>query len=367
MARIQALEILLDPSGKAYLAELYGKVIENVQKQTISGGMKNMDLSGDPTTGTVEANRYQNSVSKSYKTARTGGTGDKIVAKPVTISIDNDREIVEELEQKDVKLYGVDGVLDRRAMNHIASMVRELEEAFFFEAASNAEVEYQELGGSATIAEEIEGLIKGLEKTRSNYVNGVDRMLMDLVLDVDTYSAFRIYLDEIPMNTNVNTAVDQFGMFHGVRVFSSVYLPLGVKALLQVKGSVAQPVMSNPYGAERIPLSNAFAVELFYSYGTKAVTPDLIHVWKRQLAKPAPTLAAAILTIPAVDDAAQFKIFDGAVLKATINAVVGGNTTYNLALTVSGSGTHPITVVAINDAEVFEPSEASDVDNYIIP
>lgn len=365
MARIQALEILLDPSGKAYLAELYGKVIENVQKQTISGGMKNMDLSGDPTTGTVEANRYQNSVSKSYKTARTGGTGDKIVAKPVTISIDNDREIVEELEQKDVKLYGVDGVLDRRAMNHIASMVRELEEAFFFEAASNAEVEYAALGGSATIAEEIEGLIKGLEKTRSNYVNGVDRQLMDLVLDVDTYSAFRIYLDEIPMNTNVNTAVDQFGMFHGVRVFSSVYLPLGVKALLQVKGAVAQPVMSNPYGAERIPLSNAFAVELFYSYGTKAVTPDLIHVWKRQLAKPAASISSTNYIIAEVENAAQFQVFKDGVLFATVNAAVSGNTTVSLA-SISGAGTYAITCKALNNPEVFEPSELSDVDNFVI-
>jgi hypothetical protein len=366
MARIESLEILLDPSGRAFLAELYGKVIENVQKQTISAGMKNLDLSGDPTTGTVEANRYQNSVSKAYKTARTGGTGDKIVAKPVTIAVNNDKEIVEELENKDVKLYGVDGVLDRRAMNHIMSMVRELEEAFFLEAALNADNLFVEAGGGATLAVEIEKLITSLEKTRNNYVNGVDRQMMDIVLDVDTYSSFRVYLDEVPQAPNVNTAVDQFGVYHGVRIYSSVYLPLGVKALIMAKGAVAQPVMSNPYGAERIPLSNAFAVELFYSYGTKVVTPDLIWVWKRQLAKPAPTLAAAILTIPAVDDAVQFKIFDGATLKATINAVEGGNTTYDLALTVSGSGTHPITVIAVNNQEAFKESVASDVDNYVI-
>ena len=32
MARIESLNILLDPTGKAFLAELYGKVIANVQK-----------------------------------------------------------------------------------------------------------------------------------------------------------------------------------------------------------------------------------------------------------------------------------------------------------------------------------------------
>ena len=38
--RIQSLNMLLDPSGKMFLAEEYGKVIENVQKLTISGAMK---------------------------------------------------------------------------------------------------------------------------------------------------------------------------------------------------------------------------------------------------------------------------------------------------------------------------------------
>ena len=32
----------------------------------------------------------------------------------------------------------------------------------------------------------------------------------------------------------------------------------------------------NQYVAEKIPLSNAYGVELFYNYGTVAVTPDLI-------------------------------------------------------------------------------------------
>ena len=43
-----------------------------------------------------------------------------------------------------------------------------------------------------------------------------------------------------------------------------------------VDGSIAQPVMSKPYAAERIPMSEAIAVEMFFYYGTKAVTPETI-------------------------------------------------------------------------------------------
>lgn len=127
MPRINALNILLESDGKEYLAELYGKTIEGVQKALISGSMKNMDLSGDPVSGTVEAKRFVNATPKNYGTARTAGKGDAVKAKPVTVAIDTDREIVEELEQKDVRLYGVDGVLDRRSANHILRMAAELD------------------------------------------------------------------------------------------------------------------------------------------------------------------------------------------------------------------------------------------------
>ena len=40
MPRINALNILLESDGKEYLAELYSKTIEGVQKALISGSMK---------------------------------------------------------------------------------------------------------------------------------------------------------------------------------------------------------------------------------------------------------------------------------------------------------------------------------------
>ena len=119
MPRITALNILTQDEGKEYLSELYGRVIENVQKALISAGLKNGDLSGDPSSGSVEAKRFVNATSQEYGTARTNGKGSAVKAKPVNVVIDTDREIVEEIEEKDTRLYGVDGLLDRRAGNHV--------------------------------------------------------------------------------------------------------------------------------------------------------------------------------------------------------------------------------------------------------
>ena len=137
MARIESLKILLESSGKDYLAELYGKVIENVNKQLVSVNMKNTDLSGNPEAGSVEAKRFVNASSKAYGTARTAGKGDSVKAQPVTVAIDQDKEIVEELEQKDVSLYGVDGILDKRANNHVQRMASELDTRFCEEAKAS--------------------------------------------------------------------------------------------------------------------------------------------------------------------------------------------------------------------------------------
>lgn len=274
MSRINTLNILLDSTGKEYLAELYGRVIEGVQKALISTGMKNMDLSGDPVSGTVEAKRFVNATSKDYGTARTAGKGDAVKAKPVTVAIDKDKEIVEELEQKDVRLYGVDGVLDRRSANHILRMAAELDNAFFAAAAGAANA--LNLSGAASVADELEAIIQECETTQNDFVDGVPRSMMHLVLSPKYYGKIRNDLDKATNNANVNTAAEEFNVWHGVRTYSCVHLPVGCDYLLMVEGAVAQPVMADQYVAEKIPLSNAYGIELFYHYGTKVVTPDLI-------------------------------------------------------------------------------------------
>ena len=273
MARISSLNMLLDTTGKDYLAEEYGKVIENVAKNTISGALKNVDLSGTPTSGSVEAKRFVNAVSKDYGTARSANKGDSVKAKPVTVAINVDKEIVEEIEEKDVSLYGVDSVVARRVTNHGKSMVRELERAFFAEASSAGTA----LSTSKTaINEKIEALIQQIENTQNDFVDGVDRDMINIICDTATYGELRSFLDKDANNANVNTAVGEFGSYHGVKVYSSVYLPEGVSAIGMVDGAIAQPVLPTVANPEKIQLSNAIGFGIFYSYGTKAVMPDLI-------------------------------------------------------------------------------------------
>lgn len=273
MARITSLNVLLDPTGKDYLAELYGKVIENVNKQLISARFKNTDLSGNPESGTVEAKRFQNATSKAYGTARTGGKGDYLKAKPVTVAINQDKEIVEELEQKDVTLYGVDGILERRARNHVQRMAAELDGAFFTEAHTAGTA--LTITGTPTIEEEMEQAIQAVETTKNQYVDGVPRSMINLICTPEYYGKIRTYLDKVTV-PGVDAAAEEFYAYHGVKTFSCVHLPESVDYIVMADGAVAQPVMSQAYTAEKIPLSNAYGVELFYSYGTKAVMEDLI-------------------------------------------------------------------------------------------
>lgn len=274
MARIASLGILLEQTGNDFLSELYGKVIENVQKDALSVGMKNVDLSGDPESGTVEAKRFVNATSAAYGTARAAGAGGKVKARPVTVPIDVDKEIVEEIENKDIKLYGVDGLLERRAANHAQRMVAELDRAFFT-TAEGAATAVTIASGVTDIDEILETMIQACETTNNGFVDGVDREMMNLVLSPAYYGKIRNNLDKLPV-ANVQTNAEEILAWHGVRTKSCTRLPNGTNALLIVDGAVAQPVTSDGYTAEKIPLSEAYAVSLFYHYGTVAVMPDLI-------------------------------------------------------------------------------------------
>lgn len=273
MARIESLAILTQDSGKEYLAETYGKVIEGVMKTLVSADMKNADLSGDPASGSVEAKRFVNAQVQNYGTARAAGAGNKIKAKPVTVKISEDKEIVEEIEQKDTLLYGVDGLIDRRSANHVVRMASALDTDFFKEAFDNA-VEV-EIARDTAIEDELEQVIQECENTKNDFVDGVPRELMRLVLNTNYYGKVRNNLDK-QSRANVDTGAEEFYTWHGVECKSSVHLPTGCRYILMVAGAVAQPVMASQYVAEKINLSEAYGVSLFYHYGTEAVTPDLI-------------------------------------------------------------------------------------------
>lgn len=277
MAKINSLSVLVDgssPEAKEFLAEKYAGVIANVQKITTSGRIKNTDLSGDPESGTLVAKRFVNATSQNYGTARTAGKGNAVKDKEVVIPIDQDKEFVEEIEEKDVKLLGVEGLIDKRSRNHTLRMAAELDEKFYAQAETEG-TKFAPAEGVTALQDIVESSIVTLETLKNNYIDGLDRSMLSVVMSAETYSKMRSYLDTVT-NTNVDTTSEEFFSYHGVKVFSSTRLPKDVKFMTMMDGSIAQPVMSHPYKAERIPLSDAIALELFFYYGTKAVTPETI-------------------------------------------------------------------------------------------
>lgn len=268
MARQDALSIYTDDSTKDKLAETYGKVIEAVQKGAISEQIKNKNYSGDPTTGSVEIDRFKNATIDNLGTARTNAKGNKIKnTGKVTINVDTDKEIVEEISKKDIKLYGIDGMAERRKDNHVKRMIAYLDTEFFAKAEEEG-TEVSDITDTA-IEDVLEALIQKVETTKNDWVDGVDRDMIDLTLRPKVYGKLRNYIDRV----DGTDGSEEY--FHGVRVYSNHRQTKD--AICMINGAVGQLVTTDQYDAEKIPLSNDIALELFFSKGTKAVMPDLIQ------------------------------------------------------------------------------------------
>lgn len=268
MARQDALSIYIDNSTADKLAETYGEVIEAVQKGAVSEQIKNKNYSGDPTTGSVEIDRFKNATINDLGTARAGGKGDKVKdTGKVTIKVDTDKEIVEEIAKKDIKLFGIAGMAEKRKNNHIKRMIAYLDNQFFATAVS--EGTSTTLAGT-TIAEKLEDIIQKVETTQNDWVDGVDRDMLVLTVKPSVYGALLNYIDSVP---NSLTGLKE-DYFHQVRIYSNHRQSKDV--ICMIDGAIGQLVTTDQYEAEKIPLSNDIALELFFSKGTKAVMPDLI-------------------------------------------------------------------------------------------
>lgn len=274
MARIDALSIELLEGGKDKLAEEYGKVIENIQAITLSARLKNTDLSGDPTSGTVEAKRFVNVVGQAYGTARGAGKGNAVKAKPVVIAINDDTEYLEEVEEKDLRTYGVNGLIERRTRNHQNQLAVELDTKFFAEA-KKAGTEFTPTATDK--AEEIEEAIQKVEAVKNEFVQGVPRNMIEVVMSPAYYGAIRTKINASGNSLKlVGMANYEEGIYNNVKVYSSAFLPEGTDYIVMVNGSVAQPVHTSIYNPKKVDLSDATAFGLFAYKGTKAVMEDLI-------------------------------------------------------------------------------------------
>lgn len=291
MARTKAISLIQNGATKVELAELSGLVIANIQKETLSSGLKSQSYTGNPASGSVEYKRFKNSASQAYGTARTAGKGTALTVPPTTVNLDTHREIVEEAAKFDLDTFGVGNIMARRADNHVDTVAAELDAAFFTCAATE--------GTAFTTTEtdieaQVEALIQTLETVKNDYVRGVPRNLIRLVLDPTYYGKIRTYLDKNTHNANVDTAAEDFALFHGVRVYSSINLPVNADTpsagktttyhmIAMIEGAIAQPAVIYPYGEpEKIPLSNDYGVSMFFDYGTKALTPDLIFTYSTE-------------------------------------------------------------------------------------
>lgn len=282
MARTNALSITFDDKTKDQLAEASNGLIEDIQKNAISSQIKNTNYSGDPTTGSVEVNRFKNAEAADYGTARTAGKGKALAnSGKVTINVDTDKEIIEEVAQKDIKLRGIPGLVEARRNNHSRQLIANLDRDFFKVAEDAATA----ITTTATNIEDVvEAAIQELESTTNDWVDGVDRDQIVVAMKPSVYGKLRNYVDKVTIPT-VDNGEAEIEQFHGVRVFSNHRQTADI--IVMIDGAVAQPVTIDDYDAEKIGLSNDYAIELFYSYGTKAVMPDLI----KKLAK-VPTAAA---------------------------------------------------------------------------
>ncbi|MFV0351221.1 MAG: hypothetical protein ACK5JF_02770 [Oscillospiraceae bacterium] len=273
MARTSAISLIASGTLKAELKELYGYVIGNVQKQTLANSLKSQEYTGNPAAGSVEFRRFANSKSKAYGTARSTGKGDAIQAPPIPVNLSVHKEIVEEAAKFDIDTFGIGNLMVRRVDNHSLTMSSELDGAFFEAAFADG----TDFTPAETAFEDIlEENIQALETVNNDFVRGVPRSIMNMVCSTSFFGKIRNYLDTKP-NPNVDTAAEGFGVFHGVKVYSHINVPLTRKATLMIDGAIAQPVVSYQYTEpEKIPLSNDYGVGLFYDYGTKVLTPDLV-------------------------------------------------------------------------------------------
>ena len=276
MARIDALSIELRTTGKDKLAEEYGKVIDNIQHITLASRLKNQDLSGDPTAGSVEAKRFVNVQGAAYGSARAAGAGAHIKAEPVTIPINDDTEYLEEVEEKDIAMYGVGGLIERRTRNHQNALAVELDTKFFAEAVS-AGTAFTPSANATAVEDEIEEAIQTIETTKNDFVQGVPRNMIEIVMSPAYYGKLRNKINSISNSNNLGVVPNyEEGTFNNVHIYSSVFLPSKTDYIVMVNGAVAQPVRTSIYNPEKVQLSDATAFGLFAYKGTKAVTPDLI-------------------------------------------------------------------------------------------
>lgn len=266
----ESLNIMLkDGETKDKLKEVLSGVLENVSAKAVSEQIKAKNGSGNPEGGVIEYKRFVNAELKDKGTARAAGKGEAVKAQPVKVVIDTDKEIVEELQGKDVKLYGIGGMAEKRKVNHQSAIIRYLDREFFKEVLKGTKVEKKD-----TIKDTLDEMLLKARTLKNDFIDGIESDLLVIVVDSANRKAVKNILDELPNGTDPKEQA--IGMYDSVRVYESVRLPEGANLVVMMDGAIAQPFYVSEYGAEKIPFDDAVALEDFLYKGTKALMEDTI-------------------------------------------------------------------------------------------
>jgi hypothetical protein len=156
------------------------------------------------------------------------------------------------------------------------SVERDLDREFFLAIKEGGTASAVTLDKTKPLVAQLEKAIVAVETTTNEYVDGVEREQMALVLSPEYYGLVKTELNDC-YNFAGSVADEILKGINGVATFSSNRLPAGVNFELVVMDSVAQPVMITDTDIEKIPLSNEYAVEVFYRNGTKVLAKELAH------------------------------------------------------------------------------------------
>ena len=269
----KSLNVLINgTSTKDDLAVVLDGVLENIQVSAVSEAIKNKNGSGSPQSGAVEYKRLANATLADKGTARQAGKGSQLKAETISVLIDTDKEIVEEVTTKDLKLYGVAGMAQKRADNQSKRIAAFLDKTFF-DVAVKAGTQFTR--GSLTDPKEIvDAMIVQAKNTSSDFIDGIDAEDLVLVLDGSYRKALKNDLDSLPNGTRPENG--RIGVYDSVEVFESNRLPENVHAIVMIRGAVAQPYFVSEYDFEKIPLDDNYAIENFSYCGTKALMKETI-------------------------------------------------------------------------------------------
>lgn len=313
----EALNIMLqDGTTKDNLKQVLSGVLENVSAKAVSEQIKAKNGSGTPEGGVIEYKRFVNAELKDKGTARKAGKGDAVKGKPVKVVIDTDKEIVEELQGKDVKLYGIDGMAERRKVNHQSAIIRYLDREFFAKVTEGTEVTPKD-----NVQDTIDDLLERARTLKNNFIDGIESDLLVIVVNSTYRKAMKKILDELPNGTDPKEQA--IGIYDSVRVYESNRLPTDVEAVVMMDGAIAQPYYVSEYSAEKVPFDDAVALEDYLYKGTKALMEDTIFYVKKK------TVSLGELTVNSVEGETTGNT------KITVTPTIEGGHTYKYKVATS--------------------------------